>query len=325
VAAWGGNARLGGTSLYVVEADEYDKAFLSLTPTVAVINNIEADHLECYDGSTAELERAFAQFAAPASRTIVGVDDPGAARVAAGLTGPVWRVGAGSDTGLDVRITAVEQGPEGSQARIGLPGGRTVRLRLRVPGLHNVRNAAAALAVVAALDADLAPAVEALATFTGAARRFERVGEAAGVTVVDDYAHHPSEVRATLAAARQAFPGRRVLAVFQPHLYSRTALHGAALGRELAAADAVFLAPVYAAREQPLPGVTAELVAAGARAAGAAPESVRARTDLAACVARVARSGDVVLTMGAGDVTRTGPELLALLAHGAVAQGGAER
>src|SRR5512144_1845344 len=324
-AAWGGNARVGGTSLYVVEADEYDKSFLSLTPTVAVINNVEADHLECYDGSTAELERAFAQFASPASRTIVGVDDPGAARVAEALTGPVWRVGTGPDAGLDVRITDVELGPEGSQARVALPGGRTVRLRLRVPGLHNVRNATAALAVTAALDADLAPALEALATFTGAARRFERVGEVSGVTVVDDYAHHPSEVRATLAAARQAFPGRRLLAVFQPHLYSRTALHGAALGRELAAADAVFLAPVYAAREQPLPGVTAELVAAGVRAAGAAPESVRERTELAACVARVARSGDVVLTVGAGDVTRTGPELLALLAHDAVARGGAER
>lgn len=325
VAAWGGNARVGGTSLYVVEADEYDKSFLSLTPTVAVINNVEADHLECYDGSTAELERAFAQFASPASRTIVGVDDPGAARVAETLPGPVWRVGMGPEAGLDVRITDVELGPEGSQARVVLPGGRTVRLHLRVPGLHNVRNATAAVAVTAALDADLAPALEALATFTGAARRFERVGEASGVTVVDDYAHHPSEVRATLAAARQAFPGRRLLAVFQPHLYSRTALHGAALGRELAAADAVFLAPVYAAREQPLPGVTAELVAAGARAAGAAPASVRERTELAACVARVARSGDVVLTMGAGDVTRTGPELLALLGQGAVAQGGAER
>ena len=325
VATWGGNARLGGMSLYVVEADEYDKAFLSLAPTVAVINNVEADHLECYGGSTAELERAFAQFAAPASRTIVGVDDPGAARVAAALAGPVWRLGTGAQSDRDVRIDDVELAPEGSQARVALPGGRTVRLRLRVPGLHNVRNAAAALAVVAALDADLEPAVEALASFTNVARRFERVGEAAGVTVVDDYAHHPSEVRATLAAARQAFPGRRLLAVFQPHLYSRTALHGAALGRELAAADAVFLAPVYAAREQPLPGVTADLVAAGARAAGASPASVRERTELAVQVARVARPGDVVLTMGAGDVTRTGPELLALLGHGAEASGGVKR
>src|SRR5512146_569182 len=245
VASWGGNARLGGTSLYVVEADEYDKSFLSLTPTVAVINNVEADHLECYDGSTAELERAFAQFASPASRTIVGVDDPGAARVAAALTRPVWRVGTGSDAGIDVRISDVELGREGSQARIALPGGRTARLRLRVPGLHNIRNATAALAVVAALDAELAPALEALATFTGAARRFERVGEVSGVTVVDDYAHHPSEGRATLAAARQTFPDRRIVAVFQPHLYSRTALLGDALRRELAQADAVIVAPGY--------------------------------------------------------------------------------
>src|SRR5512146_3066919 len=263
VAAWGGNARVGGTSLYVVEADEYDKSFLSLTPTVAVINNVEADHLECYDDSTAELERAFAQFASPASRTIVGVGGPGAARVAEALPGPVWRVGTGPAAGLDVRITDVELGPEGSQARVVLPGGRTVRLHLRVPGLHNVRNATAALAVTAALDADLAPALEALATFSGAARRFERVGEAAGVTVVDDYAHHPSEVRATLAAARQAFPGRRLLAVFQPHLYSRTALHGAALGRELAVVVAVWVGLVCVACVRRLCGVCVELVSVG--------------------------------------------------------------
>jgi UDP-N-acetylmuramate--alanine ligase len=311
IAAWGGNARIGGTALYVVEADEFDKAFLSLAPTVAVINNVEADHLECYGGSTAELERAFVQFAAPATRTIVGTDDPGAARVAAALPGPVWRLGTAA--GMDIRIDAVELLPQGSRARVALPGGRTVGLRLAVPGMHNVRNAAAALGAVAALDVDLAPAVEALASFTGAARRFERVGEVAGVTVVDDYAHHPSEVRATLAAARQAFPGRRIVAVFQPHLFSRTALHGDALGRELAAADVVLLAPVYAAREQPLPGVTSELVAAGARAAGRAADTVPDRAALAGRVARAVRPGDVVLTLGAGDITRTGPELLALL------------
>jgi len=311
IAAWGGNARIGGTSLYVVEADEFDKSFLSLAPTVAVINNVEADHLECYGGSTAELERAFVQFAAPAVRAIVGADDPGAARVAAALAGPVWRVGTTAEA--DIRISDVDLAPTGSRARLALPGGRTVSLRLSVPGLHNVRNAAAALGAVAALDADLALAVTALAAFTGAARRFERVGEAAGVTVVDDYAHHPTEVRATLAAARQAFPGRRVLAVFQPHLYSRTALHGDALGRELAAADVVFLAPVYGAREQPLPGVTSELVAAGARAAGRSAETVPDRAALAGRLARAVRPGDVVFTLGAGDVTRTGPELLALL------------
>ncbi|MGH7613032.1 MAG: UDP-N-acetylmuramate--L-alanine ligase [Gemmatimonadales bacterium] len=311
IAAWGGNARVGGTTLYVVEADEFDKAFLALAPTVAVITNVEADHLECYDGSVGELERAFVQFAHGAERAIVGADDPGAMRIAAALAIPSWRVGTAANA--DVRISDVALAPEGSRARIELPGGRAVTLALRVPGLHNVRNAAAALAVVGALDADLERATAALADFGGAARRFERVGEAGDVTVIDDYAHHPSEVRATLAAARQAFPGRRLVAVFQPHLYSRTALHGAALGRELAAADVVVVAPIYAAREQPLPGVTADLVAAGAREAGAQPEVVEARAALSDCVAQIVAPGDVVLTLGAGDVTRVGPELLTLV------------
>jgi UDP-N-acetylmuramate--alanine ligase len=319
IAAWGGNARLGATSLYVVEADEFDQAFLALRPTIAVINNVEADHLECYGGSIATLERAFVQFASPAARAIVGADDPGAARVASALRTPLWRVGTAA--GSDVRITDVRLEADGSRATVTLPGGGSVALHLTVPGLHNVRNAAAALAVVAALDAPLEPAVRALATFRGAARRFERVGEAAGVTVLDDYAHHPTEVAATLAAARQAFPGRRLVAVFQPHLYSRTAQHGDAMGRALAAADRVFVAPIYAAREAPLPGVTAELVASGARAAGAQPETVASRAALTDRIAPTLQPGDVVLTLGAGDVTRVGPELLARLATAAAPHG----
>jgi UDP-N-acetylmuramate--alanine ligase len=311
IAAWGGNARIGGSTLYVVEADEFDKAFLALAPTVAVINNIEADHLECYDGSVTALEDAFVQFAMGAERVIVGVDDPGAARVAKRLNVPVWRFGTAP--AADVRLTAVDLGAGGSRATLVFPDGRRVPLALVLPGLHNLRNAAAALAVAAALDADLPLAAAALAGFTGAARRFERVGEAAGVTVIDDYAHHPSEVRATLAAARQTFPGRRLVAVFQPHLYSRTALLGDALGRELAQADAVIVAPVYAAREAPLPGVSADLVAQSARTAGARPELVTDRAALTERVAQVTRSGDVVLTLGAGDVTRVGPELLRAL------------
>ena len=321
VARWGGNARVGagggggrgGRELYVVEADEYDRAFLSLAPTVAVVNNVEADHLECYGGSLAALEDAFVQFAAKARRAIVGADDTGAARVAARLTGPVWRVGTGADA--DVRIVEPELTESGSAARIELPGAgrRVVTVRLRVPGLHNVRNAAAALAVVRQLGAELEPALAALADFSGVGRRFERVGEARGVTVVDDYAHHPTEVQATLAAARQVFPRRRVVAVFQPHLFSRTALHGDALGRALAAADVVVVAPIYGAREQPLPGVSADLVARGAARAGATTVAVRDRAGLAGRVAETVQSGDVVFTLGAGDITRVGPELLAQL------------
>ena len=316
VARWGGNARVGGRELFVVEADEYDRAFLSLAPSIAVVNNVEADHLECYDGSVVALEQAFAQFAGGARRVISGGDDPGAQRVMGAVRAPVWRVGLGADA--DVRIAELELDERGSTARIELPGGggvgaRALRLRLRVPGLHNVRNAAAALAVVRELGADLDRALAALAEFTGVGRRFERVGEARGVTVVDDYAHHPTEVQATLAAARQAFPRRRLVAVFQPHLFSRTALHGDALGRALAAADVVVVAPIYGAREQPLPGVTAALVARGAVRAGATTVALRERATLTERVAERVEAGDVVFTLGAGDITRVGPELLARL------------
>src|SRR5213083_2498216 len=282
VAAWGGNARIGGEDLYVVEADEYDKAFLSLRPTIAVVNNVEADHLECY-GSMEALEDAFADFASRAQRVIVGADDAGADRVALRIEAPVWRVGHGATA--DVRIRAVRLEPGGSRATVSLPGGYSIELALAVPGLHGVR------------------------------RRFERLGDAAGVTIVDDYAHHPTEVAATLAAARQAFPGRRVVAVFQPHLYSRTALHGEGLGRALAAADVVVVAPIYAAREQPLPGVTADIVARGAARAGAATVAVRDRAALTDHVAERVKPGDVVFTLGAGDITRVGPELLERLAR----------
>ncbi len=315
VARWGGNARVGGRELYVVEADEYDRAFLSLTPAIAVVNNVEADHLECYDGSVAALEQAFAQFAGSARRVIAGGDDSGAQRVMTAVRAPVWRVGLGADA--DVRIVGLELEEHGSMARIELPGGRALVLRLRVPGLHNVRNAAAALAVAHELGADLERALAALAEFTGVGRRFERVGEACGVTVVDDYAHHPTEVQATLAAARQAFPRRRVVAVFQPHLFSRTLLHGDALGRALAAADVVVVAPIYGAREQPLPGVSAALVARGAVRAGATTVALRERATLADRVAERVEPGDVVFTLGAGDITRVGPELLARLGTGA--------
>src|SRR6266571_1799841 len=293
VARWGGNARMGGRDLYVVEAD----------------------HLECYDGSLAALEQAFAQFAGRARRVIAGGDDAGALRVVSAVRAPVWRVGLGADA--DVRIADAQLDEQGSTARIELPGGGALALRLRMPGLHNVRNAAAALAVVHELGADLERALAALAEFTGVGRRFERLGEAGGVTVVDDYAHHPTEVQATLAAARQAFPRRRVVAVFQPHLFSRTALHGDALGRALAAADVVVVAPIYGAREQPLPGVSAALVARGAVRAGATTVALRERATLTERVAETVQAGDVVFTLGAGDITRVGPELLARLGTGA--------
>ena len=312
VASWGGNTRIGGDAVFVVEADEYDKSFLALSAEVAVVNNVEADHLECY-GTLEALEEAFAVFAGPARRVIAGADDPGARRVAARAGRPTWMVGVAAQA--DVRIADVRQAPEGSAASILLPGGKKAELRLRVPGLHNIRNAAAALAVTLELEGNLGSALEALAAFRGVGRRFEVVGSAAAVTVVDDYAHHPTEIAATIEGARQAYPGRRLVAVFQPHLFSRTALHGAAMGRSLAEADVVVVTDVYAARESPIEGVTGAMVADAARLAGAQVHWVADRKALVAEVASLVRTGDVVLTLGAGDVTAAGRELLARLAQ----------
>jgi UDP-N-acetylmuramate--alanine ligase len=308
VGSWGGNARPGADRLFVVEADEYDQAFLALRPTVAVVNNVEADHLECY-GSMAALEDAFATFAGRARLALVGADDPGARRIAARLGARARLFGLADDA--TVRVRDVAQTPGGTEARVALPkAGRDVSLRLRVPGLHNLRNAAGALGVVDELGGDLDAAVGALGEFAGVGRRFERLGEAGGVAVVDDYAHHPSELAATLAAARQAFPGRRIVAVFQPHLYSRTAQHAEAMGAALVAADLAIVTEIYAAREQPIAGVSGRAVAESAKARGAATIFVADREGLGRRVLEELRGGDVVLPLGAGDVTRVGPELL---------------
>ncbi|HEY7028791.1 MAG TPA: UDP-N-acetylmuramate--L-alanine ligase [Gemmatimonadales bacterium] len=306
VNEWGGNAKPGGDRLFVVESDEYDQAFLALTPSVAVVNNVEADHLECY-GSLEALEQAFVTFAGRAGRVLIGADDEGAGRVAAQLPRErVWRFGLGT---ADLRLSAIEQSPTGSRASLSLPDRPAVTLRLQVPGVHNLRNAAAAVGVVVALGGKLEPALEALARYRGLGRRFERLGEVRGIAVVDDYAHHPSELEATLAAARQAFPGRRLLAVFQPHLYSRTAQHGVAMGRALAAADLVIVTSIYPAREQPIPGVTAASVADAARDAGARVIYEPDRGRVGERIHEIVREGDVVITLGAGDITRVGREL----------------
>ena len=177
--------------------------------------------------------------------------------------------------------------------------------------MHNILNATAALGTVVALGGDVDAALGALAQFTGAGRRFERLGEAKGIIFVDDYAHHPSELVATIAAARQAFPGRRLVAVFQPHLFSRTQVHGEAMGRALAQADLAIVADVYAAREEPVAGVTGEVVAQAVGLSGGRSIFVPGRDDLDDAVAAEARSGDVVLTLGAGDVTKVGRGLVA--------------
>ena len=324
VSAWGGNLRAGADRLYVVEADEYDRSFLALAPTVAVVTNVDADHLDIY-ADLADIRSAFAQFVAGARTVVVCGEDAGAA----GLRMP---------PGHEVIRYAIASGPDASSAKASRDArlvARDIRgtggatrfevvyddeclgdVTLRIPGRHNVLNALGAIASGLALGARLAEMEPGLARFAGVERRFERVGVANGVAIVDDYAHHPTEIAATLAAARGAFPGRRLVAAFQPHLFSRTRDFATEFGVALAAADALYLAEIYPSREQPIPGVTAGLVADAVAAAGGRLVWRGTRGQLAEALARDVREGDVVLTMGAGDITRTGPELLARLGGG---------
>jgi UDP-N-acetylmuramate--alanine ligase len=311
VAEWGGNLRFGGLDLFVVEADEYDRSFLALTPTIAVVTNIEADHLDIYRDLD-DIRAAFATFVRPARWVILCADDPGANTLPTPNTAEILRYGVTSPdarlAALDVTLTST-----GSTFAVAYDGDPLGAVELHVPGVHNVRNALAAIACGIAEGVPLDAMRPGLAAFHGVERRFQRIGEARGVAVVDDYAHHPTEIRATLDAARAAFPGRRIVVAFQPHLFSRTRDFASDFGRALAKADVIFLTEIYPAREQPLPGVTSELIAKAAADAGRPVAWRGNRGDLAGALAAAVRGGDVVLTLGAGDITRTGPELLAAL------------
>ncbi|HEX8724749.1 MAG TPA: UDP-N-acetylmuramate--L-alanine ligase [Gemmatimonadaceae bacterium] len=311
VAGWRGNFRPGRPTLYVVEADEYDRSFLSLSPTVAVITNVEADHLDIYRDLN-DIRGAFAEFASGARAVVVSADDEGAASLPLPASADVVRFGIHS---AKARLTAaaLRQEEGGTRFDVRFDGARIGHVRLRVPGVHNVLNALAALGAGLAEGRTVAELTPGLEAFGGVERRFERVGDAGGVAVVDDYAHHPTEIAATIAAARDAFPGRRLVVAFQPHLYSRTRDFAPAFAAALAGADAIFLADIYPAREQPMAGVSADLIA---DRLGGARDRLRwrgGRAAMADALAAFVREGDVVLTMGAGDVTRVGPALLRLL------------
>ncbi|HEX7049154.1 MAG TPA: UDP-N-acetylmuramate--L-alanine ligase [Longimicrobiales bacterium] len=316
VAEWGGGLRVGSDSLFVVEADEYDRSFLTLRPEVAVVTTIEADHLDIY-GSLVAVEEAFREFLAPVpdeGQIAVCVDDAGARRLKSEAAGR--RVlGYGLAPAAELRAEAVEVRGRGARFRVRERGALLGELVLAVPGVHNVRNALGAWAAARHMGADFDAARRALAAFTGVARRFQEIGRAAGVLVIDDYAHHPTEIEATLAAARAAYPDARLVAVFQPHLYTRTRDFAAEFGRALARADEVWVTDVYPAREAPLPGVTGERVAESARSAGARAVHYHADRDALAEALLVAlRPGDVCITMGAGDIDGTGRAILTGLA-----------
>jgi len=314
VASWGGNLRHGSSDLYVVEADEYDRSFHTLFPEVAVVTNLEADHLDIYgdlEGVRAGFRR-FLEGVRQGGAVVACADDPGAASLLASSRADV--ITYGLSAGTRVRAVDVRTSLEGSACRV-LEDGRDVgRMAVRLGGLHNLRNALGAAVAARRMGADWGDVRAALEGFQGVGRRFERLGEARGVCVVDDYAHHPTEIRATLEAARETFPGSRIVAAFQPHLYSRTRDFHQEFGRAVAGADVAWITDVFPAREAPIPGVTGALVARAAEEVGGVDVRYHEKIDdLAEALARDLREGDVLLTLGAGSVERVGGEVLRIL------------
>jgi UDP-N-acetylmuramate--alanine ligase len=309
----------------VVEADESDGSFLMLSPQVAVITNVEADHLDNYSG-LAEIQSAFEAFArriTPGGALITCADDPGARAVSEASRGLPIRIRSyGTSPSADYRVSGITARGMGSTFTMAAapaqrptgPGsfGEFIGpITIAVPGRHNVLNAAAAFAAAAELGLAGPPAAAALRAYRGAQRRMEPKGDEDGVRVLDSYAHHPTEVAADLAAARDFADGGRVIAIFQPHLFSRTRIFGEQFGAALGLADEVVVMDIYAAREDPEPGVTGRLVADAVPAGRA--RYVPDAAQVPAVITEIAKPGDVVLTMGAGDVTKLGPLIVAAL------------
>jgi UDP-N-acetylmuramate--alanine ligase len=303
----GSNLRPGRGDVLVAEADEYDRAFHALAPALAVITNVDLEHLDTYRDLD-DLQAAFARFAdsvGPEGAVVAGIDSASVAAIVPRLRARCVTFGIGKPA--DVEAGGIEVSDAGTRFTAVFRDGRSIAVRLRVPGTHNVRNALAAIAVAGELGVPLATTAAALGDFPGMARRFEVVGERDGVLVVDDYAHHPTEIAATLSAARQLYRGRRIVVVFQPHLYSRTRDLARDFGTALLGADVALVAPIYPSREQPIAGVTAALVAEAARAAGhPRAMALGSDADVVAAIRAEVRCSDVLLTMGAGDVARFG-------------------
>ncbi len=311
VAAWGGNLHYESDELFVVEADEYDRSFLALSPTVAVVTNMEADHLDIYRDLD-DIREAFARFARGAPAIVLCDDDAGARTLPVPASSEVIRYGLKSSDARLVARDVITSGQSTSFA-VSYDGRALGGVNLRVPGIHNVQNSLAAIGAGLALGVTVDAMREGLASFGGVERRFQHLCDVAGVTIIDDYAHHPTEIAATLAAARAAYPRRRVVAAFQPHLFSRTRDFAREFADALCEADCVLLAEIYPAREQPIPGVTSGLIAGPLSERGRSVNWQGPRSLLAEALAQVVAEGDVVITIGAGDITRTGLELRQLL------------
>ncbi|WP_285248980.1 UDP-N-acetylmuramate--L-alanine ligase [Pseudarthrobacter sp. efr-133-R2A-89] len=308
IPALGVNAAHGTSGIFVAEADESDGSFLNYRPRIAVVTNVEPDHLDYY-GTAEAVYESFDRFTAllPADGLLVACADDAGALALAGRTkarGATRVVLYGTNEAADVRL--LDDGP--GRVAVANPAGQ-FPLALQVPGRHNALNAAAAFAVALELGVEPAAAAAGLASFSGASRRFELKGTARGVRVFDDYAHHPTEVRAALAAARSVAGDHKVHVLFQPHLFSRTREFAAEFADALNLADTALVLDIYPAREDPIPGVTSQLIADHLTGGG----HLVAAGDAVPTLAAAAGDGDVILTVGAGDVTAYGPRIVEAL------------
>lgn len=305
----GSGARLGASDLVVAEADEAFGSFLELQAHLALVTNVDLDHLEHYEDQD-EIDEAFITFLEQrheGGTAVLCADDPGIKRIAAKVASPVTTYGS---NGADLHVTF-------GTGEISWHGRHIGRLSLRVPGRHNLLNAAGALAAALVLGAEPDAALEGLRTFAGVERRFSVRGEAEGVLVVDDYAHNPPKVTAAIEAAREAYPDRRIVVLFQPHRYMRTLRMADAFGTAFDGADVVVVTDVFSGGEEPIPGVSGRIVSDAIRKHRGPDEIVFYIPRLeegAGVVAGLAQQGDVVLTLGAGDITTAGPRILEFLA-----------
>ncbi|MCX4856041.1 UDP-N-acetylmuramate--L-alanine ligase [Streptomyces canus] len=312
----GSNALHGEGEIFVAEADESDRSFHKYAPEVAIVLNVELDHHANY----ASMDEIYASFETFVDRVteggtlVISADHEGARELTRRVTACDVRVVTYGDAeDADVRVLSVV--PQGLKSEVTVElDGSPLTFTVSVPGRHYAHNAVAALAAGVALGVPATELAPALAAYTGVKRRLQLKGEAAGVQVIDSYAHHPTEMTADLEAMRAAAGDARILVVFQPHLFSRTQELGKEMGEALAAADGSLVLDIYPAREDPIPGVTSELIIDAARAAGADVTPVHDKADVASVVAGMAKAGDLVLTMGAGDVTDLGPLILDRLA-----------
>lgn len=316
LTATGRNADAGSDDLFVAEADESDGAFLVYRPYAAIVTNVEADHLDNW-GTEEAYHRAFEDFADTVDRSgflVCVLDDPGAAQLARqGRAQGLDVITVGESADADLRIHDLVLDGSTSTCRVTRDGDDLGELRLRIPGRHYVLDAVAALAMGLRLGFGFDALARGLGGFTGTGRRMELKGEAGGIRVYDSYAHHPVEIRGDLEAARALAGDGRVVAAFQPHLVSRTRIFGEAMGAALGAADEVVVLDVYVAREDPDPDVTGRLVADAVPLPADRVAYVDGLTAAAEALAGRARPGDLVITLGAGDITGVGPQVLDLL------------